>query len=427
MSKKEAFEFTTNIIGSITANDLFVVLLKLYASYKYDEYQTTLTFSEDKYCYIYQYPCYVIRADRRHQDSLSSYNKNMIRRMNTDNKHKNVTVPLLQTDSKQLITCHAPQYPSDYDFHVYCRPDYEVTVTGDASHLEELYLSHIEMMGDINLCPVNDSMVVEIWYTHLHGSMGLTKPWMALIQSLRMAWCKLEADDISAMADKIQACKSPTEGESAFPTLQKLDLRGNSLTGAGADIARIISCVPICTEFNMGRCELEVGYISAIAGSIQACSIPTRDDLESPCRLQRLVLSTNRLTGAGADIARIVKCIPLCKWMNLDECGLNDEDFHAIVNAVIQTRSDGHTSEHDHSTSQTSRIKPASPGPASHIEGLELSDNRLTDLQTVRLLFDNLPPSLEMLNLSGNQFNKEETQEIRRTYKDKHPNLILVI
>ena len=372
MTQDEAFEFTTNIIGSEPDKKLFIVLLKLYQGYQHDKYQTTLAFNttekdnfdiEREYSYIYQYPCYVIRADRRHEDSLSSYNKDMIRRMNTDNKHKAVTVPILQTASKQLITSGNPWFV--YDLFVYCRADYEVTVTGDGSKLEKLYLYAIEKMGDINIHPVNDSLKVYIYYTNLHGHVMLTKPWMALIQSLRMSYCKLEAGDISVLADSIQACTSPTGAESASPCrLQELDLGGNSLTGAGADIARIMSCIPLCTNIDLHKCEL------------------------------------------------------------------NDEDFHAIVNAIIQTHNDRHTSEHDHSKPdrrQTKRFKPASPGPASHIEWLDLSGNNISDVETVRLLCDNLPPSLRDLSLFGNQFNKEEMEEIRRTYKDKHPNLDLKI
>ena len=367
MTKSEALEFTTNILGSEPDEDLFTLLLKLYTDYQHDEYQTTLTFNDDWYCNIYQYPCYVIRADREyhHEDSLSSYNKDMIRRMNTDNKHKAVTVPILQTASKQLITSGNPWDLSGYDFLVFCRADYEVTVTGDCSKLEELYLKDIEKMGDINLKPVNDNLKVDIRDTNLHGCVGLTKPWMALIQSLEMDTCKLEAGDVSIIADSIQACTNPTGAESASPCrLQELDLYNNSLTGAGADIARIISCIPLCTEIKLGYCDL------------------------------------------------------------------NDEDFHSIVNAIIQTHSDRHTSVHDHSTPdrrQTSRIKPASPGPASHIEKLYLYHNKFSDVETVRLLLDNLPPSLWRLDLDDNQFNKEEIEEIRRTYKDKHPNLDLEI
>ena len=373
MSPKEAYKFTTNIIGSMPDKNLFLVLLKLYQEYQHDEYQTTFTFNTTEkllshyieYSYIYQYPCYVIRADREyhHKDSLSSYNKDMIRRMNTDNKHKAVTVPILQTASGQAITCDNPWF--EYDFFVYCRADYEVTVTGDGSKLEELYLYAIEKMGDINLNPVNDKLGVYIWDTNLHGCVGLTKPWMAVIQSLLMQGCKLEAGDISVIADSIQACTSPTGAESA-----------------------------------------------------------------SPCRLQKLDLWYNSLTGAGADIARIISCIPLCTYINLGRCDLNDEDFHAIVNAIIQTHSDRHTSVHDHNTPdrrQTSRIKQASPGPASHIEVLSLRNNKFSDVETVMLLLDNLPPSLSELYLSGNQFNKEEIEEIERTYKDKHPKLGLEI
>ena len=369
MTKSEALEFTTNIIGSKPNKDLFILLLKLYIAYQHDEYQTTLTFNTieygTEYCNIYQYPCYVIRADRRHEDSLSSYNEDMIRRMNTDNKHKAVTVPILQTANKQLITYGDPWDLSVYDFFVYCRADYEVTVRGDCSKLEELYLWYIEKMGDINLNPVNDNLKVDIQYTNLHGCVGLTKPWMALIQSIMMTKCKLEAGDISVIADSIQACTSPTGAESA-----------------------------------------------------------------SPCRLQKLDLSDNSLTGAGADIARIISCIPLCTEINLEWCDLNDEDFYAIVNAIIQTHSDRHTSVHDHSKPdrrQTSRIKPASPGPASHIKELWLSYNKFSDVQTLRLLLDNLPPSLRWLALFGNQFNKEEMEEVRKIYKDKHPNLDLEI
>ena len=541
MSQDEAFEFTTNIIGSKPDMDRFHVLLKLYQGYQHDEYQTTLTFNtterkpitdiQREYCYIYQYPCYVIHADRRHEDSLSSYNKDMTRRMNTDNKHKAVTVPILQNASKQAITCGYPLIESD--LCVYCRPDYEVTVTGHGSKLEGLSLRGIEKMGDINLNPVNDQLEVIIDDTNLHGRVGLTKPWMALIQTLRMKRCKLEAGDISviaksiqaytsptatgtaspcmlqkldqkldlcklgagdisAIADSIQACTSPTGAESASPCrlqemdvgdssltgdgadiasiiptateidrllmcklgpddifvmpdsiqactsptgaesaslcrLQKLDLEGNSLTGAGADIARII---PLCTEIDLGGCKLGAGDISVMADSIQACTSPTGAESASPCRLQKLDLSGNSLTGAGADIPRIISCIPLCTYIDLQKCELNDEDFHAIVNAIIQTHSDRHTSVHDHSTPdrrQTSSNKPASPGPASHTKVLLLDDNKFSDVETVRLLLDNLPPSLLLLDLSYNQFNEGEMEEIQRTYKDKHPNLRLWI
>ena len=249
MSKKEAFEFTTSIIGSNPDWDLFTYLLKLYIGYKHDEHQATLTFNDNKYCYIYQYPCYAICGDKgyHHQDSLSSYNKDMIRRMNTDNKHKAVTVPLLQTASEQDIRCGHP-YLSGCDLHVYCRPDYEVTVIGDAHKLKELYLYYIEKMGDIHLHPVNDSLDVYIQDTNLHGCVGLTKPWVSLIPFLMIKECSLEAGDISFIADSIQACTSSTEGEPASPCrLKKLNLRYNSLTGAGADIGRIITLLPLCT------------------------------------------------------------------------------------------------------------------------------------------------------------------------------------
>ena len=425
MTAKEGLEFTTNIIGSKPDKDLLFVLLKLYRLYQKDEsvYQTTFTFNDDRYCYIYQYPCYLIVADRRHEDSLSSYNKDMIRRMNTDNKHKAVTVPLLQTASDQVITCGDP-WP-DYDFTVYCRADYEVTVTGSAGKLKELFLWNIEKVGDINLDALNDGMEVYILYTNLHGCVGLTKPWMALIPSLTMMRCKLEAGDISVIANTIQACTSPTGAESASPCkLQKLDLSHNSLTGAGADIARII---PLCREIDLSECKLEAGDTSVIADSIQACTSPTGAGSASHCRLHQLDLGGNSLTGAGADIARI---IPLCTEINLGRCDLNDEDFRAIVNAITQTHSDRHTSVHDHSTPdrrQIKRFKPASPGPALHIEELWLNRNKFSDVETVRLLFDNLPPSLRRLELYGNKFTEEEKNEIRSLCKDKHPNLILWI
>ena len=427
MSPEQGFEFTTNIIGSKPDKKLFIVLLKLYQGFQHDEYQTTLTFNTTQkgteYIYIYQYPCYVIRADRRyhHPDSLSSFNKDMIRRMNTDNKHKAVTVPPLQTDSTQVITCGFPLH--GYDFHVYCRPDYEVTVRGYAGKLKKLSLRDIEKMGDINLHQVNDSLRLNIEYTNLHG---LTKPWMGLIQSLMMWQCKLEAGDISVIADSIQACTSPKRAESASPCgLQDLDLRYNNLTGAGADIARII---PLCTRIDLTSCKLEAGDISVIADRIQACTSPRGAESASPCGLQDLEMRDNRLTGAGADIAMIIKCIPLCKVLQLSECDLNDEDFHAVVIAIIQTHSDRHTSVHDHSKPdrrQTSRMKPTSPGPASHIEKLWFWDNKFSDVETVRLLLDNLPSSLLLLDLSDNQF--KEKMEIRKTYKDKHPNLDLWI
>ena len=509
MTQDEAFEFTTNIIGSEPGMNLFIVLFKLYEGYQHDEYQTTLTFNtpecerrdyrDGEYSYIYQYPCYLICADRRHDYSLSSYNKDMIRRMNTDNKHKALTVPLLQTASRQVISCkYNPWDLFGCDFCVYCRADYEVTVTGHGSKLEGLYLRDIEKMGDINLNPVNDRLEVDIHDTNLRGHVILTKPWMDLIQSLRMRQCKLEASDISVIARSIQACTSPKRAESA-----------------------------------------------------------------SLCRLQKLNLSHNSLTGAGVGIARIITCIPLCTEIHLGWCDLNDEDFHAIVNAIIQTHSDRHTSVHDHSTpdirqrsrikpaspepashidrrqtsrikpaspgpashidrrqisrikptstgpvshtdrrqtsrikpaspgpathtdrrqtsrikpaspgpashterrqtkrftpaspgpashtdrgqtkrfkpaspgpashtdrGQTKRFKPASPGPASHIKELWLNHNKFSDIKTVRLLCDNLPSSLTWLWLYDNQFNKEKIKDIRRTYKDKHPNLDLHI
>ena len=493
MSQEQALEFTTRTIGSKRdknlckgllnlfkstpteakpkpRKDLFIVLLKLYQGYQHDEYQTTLTFNtteksdnifdnrKREYSYIYQYPCYVIRADRRHHDSLKSYNKDMIRRMSTDNKRKAVTVPLLQDASSQLITCDDSLFPFQCDFHIYCRPDYEVTVTGDGSKLKELYLRGIGKMGDINLHPVNGRLNVDIKETNLHGCVGLNKRWMALIQSLVMSLCNLEAGDISAIANSIQTCTSPTGGESASPCrLQELNLSSNSLTGAGSDIARIKTCIPLSTMINLCNCQLEAGDISVIADSMQACVSSTGAESASPFRLQKLDLSSNSLTGAGADIARIMSCIPLCTWINLYWCDLNDEDFIAIVNAIIQTNSD--TSVHDHSTpdrretsrikpaspvpaSHTDRIKPASPGPASHtdrrqtsrgkpacpdIQILDLNSNSFSDIETVRLLLDNLPPSLRQLDLSANQFIKDEVQEIRRTYKDKHPNLKLGI
>ena len=498
MSPKEAFEFTRNIIGSKPDKDLFIVLLKLYIGYQHDEYQTTLTFNTTEYgteyCYIYQYPCYVIHTYRRHEDSLSSFNKDMIRRINTDNKHKAVTVPLLQTASKQTVTCGDPGLLYNCHFCVYCRADYEVTVTGDGSKLKELYLRGIEKMGDINLNPVNDSLKVDIYDTNLHGCVGLTKPWMALIQSLKMWKCKLEAGNISVIADSIQACVSPTGAESVSPCrLQTLNLGGNSLTGAGADIARIIAlcteidltkckieagdmsavadgiqacnsptgaesaspcrfqklnlssnilsgagadiariipCIPMCTEIDLSECKLKAGDISPIADSIQACNSPTGSKSASPCKLQKLDLGYNSLTGAGADIARIISCTTLCTWIGLGWCVLNDEDFYAVVNAIIQTHSDRHTSVHGHSTPdrrQTRRIEPAHPGQASHTEKLWLHHNKFSNVETVRLLCDNLPPSLLVLDLSNNEFNEEEREEIRRTYEDKHPHVILTI
>ena len=347
----------------------------------------------------------------------------MIRSMNTDNKHNAVTVPVVQTASKQVITCGVPLLLVECDFCVYCRADYEVTLRGDGSKLEELHLWGIEKMGDINLNPVNDKLDMVIEDTNLHGCLGLTKPWMALIQSLRMAWCNLEAGDISVTADSIQAYSSPTGAESASPCrLQELDLKNNSLTGAGADIARIISCIPL---IDLGWCKLEAADISAIAGSIQACTSPTG----SSCMLQKLDLNHNSLTGAGPDIARIIPCVPLCTEIYLGWCDLNDDDFQDIVNAITHTHSDRHKSVHDQSTPderQTKRFKPASPGPAAHIY-LYLQHNKFSAVKTVRLLLDNLPLSLRELWLDDNQFNKEEIEEIRRTYKDKHPNRKLVI
>ena len=82
MTQDEAFEFTTNIIGSEPDKKLFIVLLKLYQGYQLDEYQTTLAFNttekeryDREYSYIYQYPCYVLHAYRIQEDSLSSYKK----------------------------------------------------------------------------------------------------------------------------------------------------------------------------------------------------------------------------------------------------------------------------------------------------------------------------------------------------------------
>ena len=356
MTPTEAYEFTRNIIRSIPDKDLFIVLLKLYKEYQRDAYQTTLTFSDDRYCYIFQYPCYVIHADRRHQDSLSSFNKGMTRKMNTGTKHRAVTVPVLNTASRQAITSGDGTH--DCDLSIYCRPDYEVTVTGDALNLKMLYIHDIQKVGNINLHAVNDNLYVVVYNTNLHGCVGLTKPWVTLIQSLTMYNCKLDNCDISVLADSIQARNRPT-----------------------------------------------------------AC----------PCRLEKLDLSCNSLTGAGANIARIIICLPVCTEISLGDCDLNDEDFHAIVNAVIKTHSDG---QHDDSTpdsGQASSIKPASHETASHIEYLYLNDNKITYIETVRLLLDNLPPSLQELWLEGNQFNDEEASQMKILSRDRHPNLNLNI
>ena len=177
----------------------------------------------------------------------------------------------------------------------------------------------------------------------------------------------------------------------------------------------------------MINCKLEASDLSVIADSIQACTSPI--GAESPSSLEWIDLSGNSLTGAGVDIARIVACIPLCTEIYLGWCDLNDEDFHAIFNAVIQTHSDRHTSVHDHSTPdrrQTSRIEPAHPGQASHIEVLRLRGNKFTDVETVRLLLGNLPSSLKELWLNDNEFNKSDQEKIS-SYKDKYPHLDLRI
>ena len=357
MTAEEGEKFTTDIIGSKPDKLIFTVLLHLYRGYQHNEYHKTLTFSDEKHSYIYQYPCYVIRADRRHEDSLSSYNKDMIRRMNTDNKHKALTVPILQTASKQAITCGDPRYISGYDFYVYCRPDYEVTVTGQVHKLKKLCLRYVEKVGDINLQAVNDRFEVDIHCTNLHGCVGLNKPWMALICSLRMTWSNLDSADISAIADSIKACTSPTEdGLSSSCRLQKLDLRDNSLTGAGADIARII---PVCTEIDLGGCELDSGDISVIVDSIQACTRPTEGESASPCTLQKLNLSSNSLRG---DVADIVRIIPLCTETALSNCELDSGDISALADGIQAC---------------TRRTGPESAS-LCQLQKLDLSENNLT-------------------------------------------------
>ena len=329
MSPKEAHDFTTNLLGSNPSKDLFTSLLKLYRGYKYDEYHTTMTFNDDdQYSYVYQYPCYMICAKRNHQNLLSSFNKDMIRRMNTDNKHKAVTVPILQAASKQLVTCGDPGMSLyEPDVYICCRQDYKVKISGDVTNLKELHLSDIETVEEINLHHANDGLKVDINYTNLHGNIGVTEPWLNLVGSFWMLNCELDPADVSALADSFQVCSSLTGGQST-----------------------------------------------------------------PGCRLQQLVLSYNNLTGSGADIARIIHFVPLCTHLYLYECGLNDEDFHAIVNAVIHT------------------------GPASHLERLYLHNNRLTDVHTVKLLLDNLSPSVCVLDLDGNRFPEEESQKIKSSY-----------
>ena len=527
MSPKEAFEFTTNIIGSKPDKDLFIVLLKLHQGYQHDEYQTTLTFHttekvrysdrEREYGYIYQYPCYVIRAEREyhHQDSLSSYNKDMIRRMNSDNKHKAVTVPLVQTASKQVLTCDDPWLLPD--FYIYCRADYEVTVTGNGSKLKVLYLWGMEKVGDINLNPVNEGLEVDIYNTNLHGCVGLTKPWLALIQSIRMDSCQLKAGDISVMADSIQTCTSPTEAESASPCrLQKLNLRDNSLTGAGAGIARIISCIPLCTEIILAVCNLNDEDLHAIVKAIIQTQIDRHTsvhDHSTPDRKQTSRIKpaslgptshtdrrqTSRIKSASprpashTDRRQTLRIKPASpgpvphtdrsersriKPASPEPAPHTDRRQTSRIKPAspgpvphtdrrqtsrikpaspgpashtdrrqtsrIKLASPGPASHTDRSERsrikpaspepaphtdrrQTSIFKPASPGPASHIKYLFLQHNKFSDVQTVRLLLDNLPPSLLLLDLSDNQFNKEGREEIRRTYKDKHPTLDLLI
>ena len=322
---------------------------------------------------------------------------------------------------------------------------------------------------------------MDLSHNSLRGAGADIARIIPLCSEIDLAACKLEAGDISVMADSIQACTSPTEAESASPCrLKKLELRGNSLTGAGADIARII---PLCTEIDLSKCKLEAGDISAIADSIQACTCPTGAESASSCRLQKLNLGGNSLTGYGADIARIIplcteidlsKCkleagdisvmansiqaytsptgaesaspcrlqmlnlgdnglakagadiariIPLCAGIFLYGCDLNDEDFYTIVNGITQTHNDHRTPDRR----QTKRFKPDNPGPSSHIQKLNLEYNNFSDVETVRLLFANLPPSLRWLYLSGNKFTEEGKRDIRSLSKDKHPNLKLVM
>ena len=45
-----------------------------------------------------------------------------------------------------------------------------------------------------------------------------------------------------------------------------------------------------------------------------------------------------------------------------------------------------------------------SPQTSSHLEKLDLSWNRLSDVKALGELLDNLPPTLQKLDLRGNQF-----------------------
>ena len=138
----------------------------------------------------------------------------------------------------------------------------------------------------------------------------------------------------------------------------------------------------------------------------------------SVSKLLELDLSHNTLTGAGSDITRIMKLAPLCKEIHLNHGGMNDEDFHAIVNALTCTH---HTSDEKFAK----RCKKDSAGVGSHIENLYLQYNRFTHVETMMLLLDNLPSSLHVLHLHGNQFNQEETQKIKSSDTYKHLDLIL--
>ena len=236
----DAFTFTRNIIGSNPDLDLFYILLKLFQGYQNDhKYHNTLTFKDDKYTYIYHYSCYFLCGAKKFQNSLSSFNKEI--RIITGNLHKTVTVGVMQTASKQLVTCSDPYLLCDYDIRFYCRQDYKVTVIGNAANLQKLCLYDFEKVAEINLSPVNDNLDVDISNTNLHGCLGSMQSWVALIHSLTMSWCKLDTGDISALANCIQASTSPTGGKQLLCRLQKIDLFGNNLKRAGKYIAKIIT------------------------------------------------------------------------------------------------------------------------------------------------------------------------------------------
>ena len=205
-----------------------------------------------------------------------------------------------------------------------------------------------------------------------------------MVRCLEISYSHLQEKDMKALAD--------TVSKPSF--LEKVDLSGNNLSKSGAHIAHLIMASPQLGDLTLEESKLISSDISEMYDSLES-------EKYIHHKLLMLSLCNNRLSGCGPHVARLMTRLTLQK-LYLPHCGLSNKDFKDVTEAVL-----------------------CGDPVVSYLQFLNISDNELTDVDTLLNLVEHRPQELTSIMAQNNGFGDRLLELTERNYVEKLEELRL--